>query len=126
MAFQKGNNANPLGAKAHRSHGFANWKTRVTQLQTKYPTLDKLMALYETDVETGELKPKKALMQCNPIDVGIIEQLIGQAMAKDKRLWQEMFWDRMDGKPKENKTHRIVKSPEDLTDEEIEAWLADE
>lgn len=120
-----GETPNRAGANGNRHAGLAPWKVRMGQLATKYSSYSKLMSLFTLDKDTGLRVPTKEFMDMNPIDTGLIWQLIGQNEGNDKRLERESFWDRLDGKPKENKTVRVINSVKDLTDEELEK-LAEE
>jgi len=91
-----GGTANPEGHNG--ANHFTPWKNRVTQLSEKYDTVEKLMALFTVN-EAGQLVPSSEFKKMNPIDAGLIWNMIGQVSGDDKRLEREAFWDRFEGKP---------------------------
>lgn len=101
--FIKGIAPNPSGQNGTK--GFARWEIRVEQLSNKYDSVEKLMALFTLD-DKGNMQPSKELMQMNPIDAGIIRQLIGQLTGRDTIRERESFWDRYQGKPKQTVEHQ--------------------
>ena len=88
---------NPTGKNGMK--GLARWEIRVEQLAAKYPTMQDLMQFFTLD-KFGSLQPAPALLELNPIDAGIIRQLVAGVVgkAKDVREDRESFWDRFQGK----------------------------
>lgn len=101
----KGAVLNPTGENGNRRSGFAPWSVRVEQLQTKYDTLKKLMALFVFDEAKDTVKASDELLKMNPIDAGIIWQMFGACYGDDKRLERESLWNRKEGLPKETVKH---------------------
>lgn len=101
----KGAVLNPNGRNGENRKGFAPWAVRVEQLAYKYDTVEKLFALFVENPETGNMKMSKEFLGMNPIDAGIIWQLIGAIIGDDKRLERESFWNRKEGLPKETVKH---------------------
>lgn len=90
--------ANPKGENGY-TKPFVPWKVRVEQLERKYDSVEKLMALFEVDPATQRMRPTREFQRMNPFDAGIVWQMIGQVSGDDKRMERESFWDRREGKP---------------------------
>lgn len=113
--FAPGFVANPTGENGLRRSGLAPWKIRVEQLLNKYGTVGHIKQL----VADGSLDLE------HPIDGMILKNIIDSFTGEDSRMQREAFLDRLEGKPRENKVVRVIKSVGDLTDEELEALAQD-
>lgn len=92
--FAPGNNLGGITQKGHTTY-----KKRAEQLDDKYDTVEKLMALFVDDPKTGRKTPGPELLSMHPRDAALIIQNMGSIFGDDKRGERETYWDRMDGKP---------------------------
>ena len=121
-----GHTANPSGENGMK--GLARWEMRVEQLSAKYPTMADLMQFFTLD-KFNNLLHSPALLELNPIDAGIIRQLVAGVVgkAKDVREDRESFWDRFQGKPTQtmivtNPRPEMPKTVAEMTDEQINEY----
>ena len=124
--FKEGVSGNPTGKNGMK--GLTRWEIRVEQISAKYPTMADLMQFFTLD-EFGSLQPAPALLELNPIDAGIIRQLVAGVVgkARDVREDRESFWDRFQGKPTQtmivtNPGPEMPQNVKDMTDEQINEY----
>ena len=95
--LKPGSVLNPNGATGERS-GFVPWKRRIEQLDAKYDTIEKLMALFVRTAD-GKMTPGPELLAMHPRDGALLMQSLGAIVGDDKLRERETYWDREEGKP---------------------------
>ena len=106
--FKEGNKLGGLTQK-----GRATWRKRVEQIEEKYDSVEKLMALFVQDPATGKMAPGPELLAMHPRDAGLIMQMLGAIVGDDKFRERESFWDRDEGKAAQR--HRVAGDPDNPT-----------
>jgi hypothetical protein len=113
--FTKGNRANPTGKNGFSS-GLAPYGQRAVHYLNKF-NVSEIIAI--------AADPKK-LDKYPSWDSIVIKRLAACVTGKpDERLEFESLLNRIEGKPKENKTVRVIRGWEDLTEEELLALVAE-
>ena len=95
--FSKGNTVG-----GHTQRGRTTRAKRIEQIDEKYDTVEKLLALFDIG-QDGQLSPNAELKAMHPRDAALIMQAMGAIYGDDKRGERESFWDREEGKPKDIK-----------------------